>query len=162
MRESDTKDVLITVNGSLSVLKNIRAKDISVALDLSRIKEGRHILNITKSDVVVPKGVKIDDVKPEYVVIETDKIVEKHLRPVVRLGDKIAHLYQVASCYPQAIYVEGPRELLEKEQSIGTVPVDGDFTEEQEVLDVPLDTQSLDLRKVRPETVRVVLKRIGK
>jgi YbbR domain-containing protein len=162
IREADTRDILITVNGSLSVLKNIRAKDIAVALDVSRIKEGRHIVNITRSDIIVPKGVKIEDVKPEYVVVETDKIVEKHLRTVVKLGDKLADVYQLVSWYPQYVYVEGPKELLEKTHSIATFPVDGNFSNQQEILDIPLDTRSLEPRRVRPETARVILKRIIK
>ncbi len=162
VREADTRDVLITVNGSLSVLKNVRAKDISVVLDLSKIKEGRQIINITKRDIIVPKGVKVEEVKPEFIVIATDKTMEKYLRAVVKLGDKLTGLYQIASWSPQHIYVEGPKELLEKEHSVPTFPVDGDFTEEQHVVDVPLDTRSLEPRKVRPETVRVTLKRIEK
>ncbi len=160
IREADTRDILITVNAPLSVLKHVRAKDIAVALDLSRTKEGRHILNITKSDIIVPRGVKIEDVKPEYVVIETDKIVEKHLQTVVKLGEKLAGSYRVVSWYPQQIYVEGPKDLLEKSNSIATFPVEGHLSEQQEVLDVPLDTKLLEVRKVRPETVRVILRRI--
>jgi YbbR domain-containing protein len=162
MREADTKDILITVNGPLSILKNIRAEDIRVPLDLSRARDGRQILTIRKGDVVVPNGVKIEGVRPDYVVVEVDKIVEKQLRTVVKLGDKWLGIYQVAFWYPQHVYVEGPKEVLDKRDSLDTFPVDGDFKQQQEVLDAPLNTKPLEARKVRPDTVRVVLRKIEK
>ena len=117
VREADTRDVLITLNGPLSILKNLRPKDIRVTLDLSRARDGRQIFSIRKGDVLVPSGVKIESLKPDYVVVEIDKIMEKQLRTVVKLGDKWVGIYRVASWYPQHVSVEGPEELLEQEGS---------------------------------------------
>jgi hypothetical protein len=162
MRETDTKNVVVTVNGPLSVLKNMKAEDIRVPLNLSRLREGRHIFNIGKGDVIVPPGVKVEDAKPDYVVVELDKIVEKHLRVVVRLDMKWRGIYEVASWYPTYVDAEGPKELLEKKAFLETVPVDGNFKRPQEILDIPLDAKSLEARKVVPDTARVVLRRIGR
>jgi hypothetical protein len=162
VREADTRDILITLNGPLSVLKNLKPSDIKVVFNLSGSKEGRQILTVRKSDVVVPNGLKIETVKPDYVVVEVDRIVEKELRTVVKLDDKWAHMYRVASWYPRSASVEGPKELLDKSDFLETIAVDGNFTGEQEVLDVPLDMKHVEGRKVKPETVRVVLKRVKK
>jgi diadenylate cyclase len=158
--EADTRDVLITLNGPLSILKNLRPKDIKVTLDLSRARDGRQIFSIRKQDVLVPNRVKIENLKPDYVVVEIDKIMEMQFRTVVKLGDKWAGIYRVASWYPQHVSVEGPAELLDKKGPVETIPVDGDFTRQQEVLNVPLDVKAFLPAKVRPETVRVVLKRV--
>ncbi len=161
MRETDTRNVMITVSGPLSVLKNLKADDIKVPLNLSRAKEGREIFTIRKGDVIVPTGLKVEDAKPDYVVVELDKIVEKHLRIVVKLDKRWANTYEVASWYPAYAEVEGPRELLEKGTVLETLPVNGNFTRQQEVLDIPLNAKSLEARRVSPDTVRVVLRRIG-
>lgn len=161
VRESDTRNVFITMNGSLTVLKGLQATDVKVPLDLARTKEGRHILTIRKGDVMVPTGVKIEDLKPDYVVVEVDKMVEKHLRTVVKLDRKWAGVYEIASWYPHYVDVEGPRELLEKRDVLEVPLVDGHFVRPQEVVDIPL-TKSLEARKVKPETARVVLKRIAR
>jgi hypothetical protein len=161
VRESDTRNVFITMNGSLTVLKGLQAGDVKVPLDLARAREGRHILTIRKGDVIVPNGVKIEDLKPDYVVVEVDKMVEKRLRTVVKLDKKWAGIYEITSWYPRYVDVEGPRELLEKNNVLEVPPVDGHFTAPQEVVDIPL-TKSLGARKVKPETARVVLKRIAK
>jgi diadenylate cyclase len=158
--EADTRDVLITLDGPLSILKNLRPKDIKVTLDLSRAREGRQIFSIRKGDVLVPSGVKIEGLKPDYIVVEIDKIMEKQFRTVVKLDDKWVGIYSVSSWQPQYVSVEGPENLLEKKGPVETIPVDGDFTQQQEVLTVPLNVKAFLPAKVRPETVRVVLKKV--
>ena len=161
VRDADTRDVLVTLDGPLSVLKNLTPRDISVALDLSHLSEGRQILMIRKADVFVPTSVKIESIKPDYVVAAIDKVVEKNLPTVVKLDRKWADIYQVASWYPKDAIVEGPKELLDRTNVVETLPVDGDFKRRQEILDVPLNTKPLEARRIRPETVRVSLRRIG-
>jgi YbbR domain-containing protein len=159
--EIDRRNVLITVNGPPSILKNMKAEEIKVPVNLARVKEGRHVFSIGKGDVIVPPGLKVEDARPDYVVVELDKIVEKRLRVVVRLDKKWQGAYEVASWRPAYVYVEGPRESLQKKDVLETVPVSGNFTRQQEVLDVPLDAKSLEARRVVPETARVVLRRTG-
>jgi len=161
VRDADTRDVLVTLDGPLSVLKGLTPRDISVALDLSRLNEGRQNLMIRKADIFVPTSVKIESIKPDYVVVAIDKVVEKSLPTVVKLDRKWADIYQVASWYPKDAIVEGPKELLDRTDVVETLPVDGDFTRRQEILDVPLNTKPLEARRIKPETVRVSLRRIG-
>lgn len=160
VRETDTKNVMVLVNGPLWVLKNLKAGDIRVSLNLSRAGEGRQVFTIRKGDVVAPTGVKVEDVKPDYVVVELDKVVEKRLRAVVELDKQWAGIYQVASWYPLYVDAEGPKELLEKRTTLETLPVSGAFKQQQEVRDVPFDTRALAGVRVTPESARVVLKRI--
>jgi hypothetical protein len=162
VREADTKNVMVLVNGPLSVLKNLKAGDIRVNLNLSRAGEGRQIFTIRKGDVVAPLGVKIEDVKPDYVVVELDKVVEKRLRAVVELDKRWVSVYKVASWYPLYVDAEGPKELLESRTTLETLPVSGAFRQQEEVRDVPFDTRALPGVRVTPETARVILKRIGR
>ena len=108
VREADTKDVLVTVNGPLSVLKNLKADDIKVSLNLSRAREGRQILSIRKGDVIVPNGLKVEDARPDYVVVELDKIVEKHLRIIVKLDKRWADTYKWLRVTPHMPMWKGP------------------------------------------------------
>ena len=161
IKDTDAGNILITVSGPPAILKSLKAEDIKVPVNLARVKEGRHVFAIGKRDVIVPPGLKVEDTRPDYVVVELDKIVEKRLRVVVILDKKWRGAYEVASWRPAYVYVEGPRESLKNKDVLETVPVSGNFTRQQEVLDVPLDAQSLEARRVVPETVRVVLKRTG-
>ena len=161
IKDTDADNILITVSGPPSILKGLKAEDIKVPVNLSKAKEGRHVFAIGKRDVIVPPGLNVEGARPDYVVVEIDKIVEKRLRVVVKLDEKWRDAYEVASCRPAYVYVEGPRESLKNTDVLETVPVSGNFTRQQEVLDVPLDAKSLEARRVAPETVRVVLRRIG-
>jgi hypothetical protein len=160
LRDADNRDVLITLNGPVSLLKNLRARDITAPLDLVNVKEGRQVLAIKKSDITVPAGMKIESIKPDYVVVDIDKIVEKELRTVVKLNSKWAGIYQVSSWQPRRVRVEAPRELLDKSEAIETIPVDGDFTRQQEVQKVPLNLRSVEGKRARPGSVRVVLRKM--
>lgn len=161
LRDADSRDVLITLNGPVSILKNMRSRDIVAPLDLSRAKEGRQVLVIKKTDVSVPAGLKIESIKPDYIVVEIDKIVEKQLRTVVKLNTKWVGIYQIASWQPRYVRVEAPKELLDRSDLIETIPVDGDFTRQQETQNVPLNLRSLEAKRARPGKVTVVLKKIG-
>ena len=159
IKSMDTEDVLVMISGPVSVLKNLRPKDIRVPLDLGELKNGRHIVSIQKTDIVVPKGVEVEAVKPDYVVIEVERTLEKRLKTIVKLDNKWSAIYSVKSWYPQYVTVEGSKVSIEKIEAISTIPVDGNFTSAEEELDVPLDTKSQLIRKVRPETIRVIIRR---
>jgi diadenylate cyclase len=162
IKEADTRDMAITLNGPLSDLKNLRPREIKVTVDLNRAKEGRQIFSIKKGDVVVPNGIKIENLRPDYVVVEIDKLMEKELRTVVKLGDTWEGIYRVVSWSPRSVSVEGPEDVLSDRTSVDTIPVVGDFRKQQEVVDVPLNIKSLAVRRIKPDTVRVVLKRMAK
>jgi YbbR domain-containing protein len=147
------------ISGPVSALKNLRPKDVRIPLDVSGLKTGRHIINIQLSDIAVPKGIKVEAVKPDYVVIEIERILEKRLKTVVKLDNKWKNLYFVKSWYPQYVLVEGPKVSIEKIDSIETVPIDGNFMAVEEELDVALNTKGMSIQKVRPETIRVIIRR---
>ena len=159
IKSMDADDVLVMISGPVSALKNLRPKDVKVPLDVGELKNGRHTVNIRKTDIVVPKGVEVEAVKPDYVIIEIERTLEKRLKTVVKLDNKWRTLYSVKSWYPQYVTVEGPKVSIEKIESIETIPIDGNFMAVEEELDVALDTKGLFIRKLRPETVRVIIRR---
>jgi YbbR domain-containing protein len=159
IKSMDTEDVLVVINGPVAALKNLRPKDVKVPLDVGELKSGRHIVNIQNSDIVVPKGIKVEAVKPDYVVLEIERTLEKRLKTVVKLDNKWKNLYSVKSWYPQYVTVEGPKVSMEKIDAIETVSIDGNFMAVEEELDVALDTKGMLIQKLRPETIRVIIRR---
>lgn len=159
IKSMDTEDVLVVINGPVAALKNLRPKDVKAPLDVGELKSGRHIVNIQNSDIVVPKGIKVEAVKPDYVVLEIERTLEKRLKTVVKLDNKWKNLYSVKSWYPQYVTVEGPKVSMEKIDAIETVSIDGNFMAVEEELDVALDTKGMLIQKLRPETIRVIIRR---
>lgn len=155
----DSKDILVTLGGPVSILKNIRAKDIMVTIDMSNAKDGRHVYTINRDNITVPKGIKVENVKPDSVAVDIGRVVHKKLRIVVKLGKKWLNIYKAKSWYPKYAYVEGSRESLRDRSFVETVPVDGHFKNDTEETDVPMDTGNMLINKIAPETVRVILER---
>lgn len=159
IKKIENEEVLITVEGPVSILKGIRARDIRLTLNLSDAKEGRHVFTLQETDVQTPKGIKVEALKPDFVAIELDRIIDKRLRTIVALDKKWTGVYKVKSWSPQYAFVEGSKESLEKIYSIETIPVDGNFMANEEIIEVPLDIKDMLVRKVKPETIKVVLRR---
>jgi YbbR domain-containing protein len=159
IKSMDADDVLVMISGPVSALKNLRPKDVKVPLDVGELKNGRHTVNIRKTDIVVPKGIAVEAIKPDYVIIEIERTLEKRLKTVVKLDNKWKTFYSVKSWYPQYVTVEGSKVSIEKIESIETIPIDGNFMAVEEELDVALDRKGLLIRKLRPETVRVIIRR---
>jgi YbbR domain-containing protein len=159
IKKIENEEVLITVEGPVSILKGIRARDIRLTLNLSDAKEGRHVFTLQETDVQTPKGIKVEALKPDFVAIELDRIIDKRLRTIVALDKKWTGVYKVKSWSPQYAFVEGSKESLEKIYSIETIPVDGNFMANEEIIEVPLDIKDMLVKKVKPETIKVVLRR---
>ena len=158
MEKMETDSVLVTIGGPISILKNLRARDIKVAVNLSGAKEGAQVFTLAKDNVTVPKGVKVEEVKPDYIALEIDKAVEKRLKVVVKLDERWTGTYGIKTWHPQYVIVEGSEEGLKNRQVIETVPVNGNFKDKEEEIDVPL-AKGIFARKIRPETIRVRLRR---
>ena len=155
----DPDEVLITVNGPVSILKDIRTRDVKVALDLSKVNEGRPVYNLQKDNVSVPKGIKVEEVKPDYIVVEIDRIVTKRLKTIVKLDKKWKGMYSIKSWDPRYVDVEGSGNSLKNRDYIETLPVDGSFLSNEEKVDVALDVKEIAVRKIKPDTVQVILRR---
>lgn len=162
MKNLDTKEVLVTLNGPLSRLKNVKSGDVSLVIDLGRAREGRQIFTVRKSDIVLPGGIRVEEVRPDYVVLEVDRAVEKYLPIIVKLDEKLVRDYRIVSYSPQHALVEGPKQVLEEKESIETIPITRESLNHGDVVEAALDSRELYAKRVKPEMVRVVLKRIGK
>jgi len=160
IKNTDPDSVLLSISGPVSIMKNLRARDIKIVIDLSEIKEGRYTLNLSRENVILPNGLKAEDIKPDYINLEIDGVIEKRLKTVARLDKKWSDIYKIKSWYPQYVTVEGSRESLKDKDTIETNVIDGNFLGDEEEVDIGLDTRGITLKRIRPETVRVILKRM--
>ena len=159
IKKIENEEVLVTVDGPVSILKGIRARDIRLTLNMSDLKEGRHVFTLQETDVRTPEGVKVQALKPDFVSIELDRIMEKRLRTIITLDKKWTGIYKIKSWSPQYVLVEGSKESLEKIHAIETTTVDGNFMADEETVEVSLDIKDMLVRKIKPETIKVVLRR---
>jgi hypothetical protein len=69
--------------------------------------------------------------------------------------------YEVKSWVPDYVMVEGPKRIWEKKTFIETLPVSKDLTRSEETVTVSLNMEGLQASRIKPDTVKVVLKRHG-
>jgi YbbR domain-containing protein len=158
IKRMDPTDIVVTVSGPGSILKNIGAKDIKLSVDMSGVKNGRYTYSLKKSNVQTPQGVQVEEIRPDYLIVEVDRSMEKSLRVVVNLEKQWMNVYGVKSWNPPVVTVYGSRESLEQREIIHTLPVGGLFKKEEEEAYVGLDARGMIIEKVTPDTVRVILK----
>jgi hypothetical protein len=157
--KTDNAKVAIALNGRVSVLKDIKESDVKVSLSMSNIQEGENVFNISKSNVQIPRGVQIGDIKPSSIKIDIDRIVEKKVKTVVRLDKRWIGEYEVKSWSPDYVMVEGPKRIWEKKLLIETLPVNDELKQAEETVTVSLDTEGVQASTIKPDTVKVILKR---
>ncbi|HNT69292.1 MAG TPA: CdaR family protein [Syntrophorhabdaceae bacterium] len=155
----DSEDVLVTINGPVSTLKNMKARDINVYVDLSGLKEGRHTFNLLKENIQVPKGVEVERVKPDSITVAIDPVIEKRLKTVVRLDKKWIGQYTVKSWSPAYVVAEGAKSSLAGKNVIETQAADGNFQEDEEEILIALNPKDMIVKRLRPNTVKVILRR---
>lgn len=159
LMKMDSTTVDITLTGRVSVLRDVKANDIRVSLDLSRVQEGENIFNISKGNVQIPRGVQIDEIRPTSVKIDIDTVIEKRLKTSVRLSERLFGKYDVQSWSPAFVTVRGPRRIIEVETEVKTIPVNTDIKRQEETVNIPLDTEDLNACRVTPDVIRVTLRK---
>lgn len=155
----DSGDFLVTVNGPVSTLKNMKVRDIKVYIDISGLKEGKHVFNLIKENIRVPKGVQVEQVKPDSITIAIDTVIEKKLKTVVKLNKKWIGQYVVKSCSPTYVIVVGAKNSLSDKTVIETQAVDGNFQADEEETMASLNPNNMTVKGLRPNAVKVILKK---
>ncbi len=159
IKKTENDQVFVTVSGPISILKNLKPRDVSLVVNLSSAREGTNLFALQKTDVAAPKGIKVESIKPDYTALDIDKVVGKKLRTVVKLDDQWAGIYAIKAWNPDFVYVEGAKSSLSDKEFIETVPVDGRFKDQEEHVEVPVDTKGILARKIRPESIQVYLEK---
>lgn len=152
--------VLLSISGPVSVMKGMRLRDIKIILNLGSIKEGRYVLNISRDNINLPHGIKVETIKPDYINVDVDGVIEKRMKPIVKLDKKWVEIYRIKSWSPQYVLVEGSKESLRNRETIETQIIDSNFLHEVEEIDVGFDVKGMIVRRIRPDTIRVILKRM--
>ena len=159
LRKVEPEYVLLSVTGPVSELKDLKAVDVGVSVDLSSKREGSHVFTLQESNLKITKRLKVDTIKPDYIIVEIDRIAEKRLKVSVKVDEKLLGQYRVKSVYPSSVIVEGAENSIGNKSYIETKLIEGDLNTDEEHIDVTLNTKGLSIKAIKPETVRVVLKR---
>ena len=140
-------------------VKDLTENDVRVSVNLAGAKEGETVFSVVKTNVSIPKGLQVEAIKPGTVKVTIDRVMEKRLKTVVKLDKGLASGYGIVSWFPHHVTAEGPEKILEGMSVIETNVVYGNFRSNEEVVEAGLNMDGLQLVKVKPETVKIVLRK---
>jgi YbbR domain-containing protein len=121
--------VTVKVRGPKSVVSSLAADEVEVELDLSRLKEGEHLLPIKADQVRVPRGVEVQQIAPSRVRLVLEPVTEREVRVEARVEGTPApgHYLKRARVHPDRVRVVGPRSAVARVTQVYTsaVSIDG-------------------------------------
>lgn len=153
----DPEGVFVKVKGAISDLKNLRKNELKVNVHLAELSEGYHTYHIEKKNVVLPKGIKIEEIHPDTVTVELDKLVKKRFKVVLKMNDNVSKNYSVQYYHPKYVEVEGAEKTLARSTDIETLPLKVNTEGKEAELTVGLNTEKMVIKSIVPPAVKVKL-----
>jgi YbbR domain-containing protein len=99
---------------------------VRVRVDVSKLSEGEHVVQLSREQVDVPSGVSVLRVWPPAVRLTVASAAVKPVRVIPQLRGTPAdgHVVGAVAAEPQIVEVRGPRTTIESRASVETTPVD--------------------------------------
>lgn len=145
-------DIKVKLRGPRSVFAAIRREEIKAVLDLSDKDAGTHHLPV---QALLPSGLEVVSLKPEYVDVLIDPLVQKRLPLHVVPSGAVGAGFTVSRMTPETdrVFIDGPETLADSVvQVIGYVPLSNDRTSDFDVR-VPLSAVDAEGRAVPEMTL---------
>lgn len=163
---SPVQEVDLVVTGDKSKVEQLNPNDLIVSLDLSDIKEGDRTIQITPQNITVdlPTGVKVDEIQPDKIAIQLERVEEYEVPVKVETEGNLAEGYEVykTTVIPEKVRVRGPSSFVKSLDFVSTEKIDlsgrkSDFTARQ----IPIIVSDSKVSVVNTAAVTVAF-RIGK
>ncbi len=152
--------ITIHISGSSALMRSInKATQIGVRVDLKQVVAGKNIIPLTKDNVILPPGIALNRLDPQYVEITLDSIITKEVDVQIdwegHLDDNLI-MFDV-KIDPPKVVISGGRSVLNKISTVYTAPVRLDNIKRSGRLSVPLllSPGSVKLGPNSPERVVV-------
>ncbi len=154
------KTVSLAIKGQERFIKNIRASDIRVSLDLNKAKKGEGIYYIQRDDIKLPHAITVANMTPSNVKVTIEETITKTVKVIVPVTGEPGRAYYVKSVEvtPQTIVIEGISSEIGRTKNIRTEPLDITGFDETFTQDLRLDLTGKNIRsKIADVTVNVVI-----
>lgn len=131
---SPAQEVELVVTGDKRLIDRVNARDLIVAVDLSDIKAGDQIVQITPENVNIdlPNGLKIDEIQPNKIAVRLEKVEEREVEVKMETEGSLAEGFEiyVETISPAKARVRGPQSVIRSLDAISTEKVNLDSANE--------------------------------
>lgn len=158
-------EIELVVEGDKRKVNPLRGEDLVVTIDLTDIRAGERTIHLTPQNIEIdlPSGVKVNDIRPDNIAINLEKVEEYDVPVRAEVEGDVARGHEVYNTrvVPEKVRVRGPSSFVNSLNFVTTEKIDitgrrNDFTAQQ----VPVNVSSPKVSLVNAATVSVTF-RIG-
>lgn len=120
------KTVYVTVRGHERPMKNLKASDVRVYVDLSKAKKGEDVFSVTKDDIKLPYALTVLHINPATVKIKLDETDSNVVlvKPVLTGEPRNGFFVSSVRVEPKRVIVKGLKSDVRRLRIIRTEPLD--------------------------------------
>jgi YbbR domain-containing protein len=122
------EEVDIVISGDKRKIDQITRSELRASLDLTDVPPGDRVVSLTPENVsvVLPQGIKLDEVQPSRIVIKLEAVEEKEIEVRAQTDGQPAAGYEIynTSVLPPRIRVRGPASFIKTLDFVETDRID--------------------------------------
>ncbi|MFO8048514.1 MAG: diadenylate cyclase [Desulfosudaceae bacterium] len=145
--------------GAGALIKNIRLDQLAVSVDLEGARIGENTFHLSRKNVILPPGIRLNRMEPTVLRVNLDKLTAKKVPVQIKWVGRLPEGKRIisASPSPSTIRLAGPSQELEAADTVYTEDVDiGDFrTSGTFSTRLLLDPPSLQVDETEGERIEV-------
>jgi YbbR domain-containing protein len=118
----NAKTVIVTVKGQERLMRNLKASDIRVFVDLSKAKRGEGVYPIDRDNIRLPFAMTVTNISPPTCRVWLDEVVSKKIpvRPAVTGSLGKGYYVKAVRVDPPQIMIKGLRSEVKKVSELNT------------------------------------------
>lgn len=119
------KEVNVTLRGPRSIMQEMRSRNLSLPVDLSKAEPDTVVINTDSLPLPLPSGLAVLRMQPASITLSIDQLVQKQIPVTAETEGKVAPGYELKDIVlsPDKIPVSGPKALLERQQALRTYAI---------------------------------------
>ncbi len=135
------KELDVSVRGPRSIIQELRNRNISRPVDLSKAEPGTRVIKNSKDSIPLPRGITVIQLQPANITLSIDRLMQKQIPIHAVTEGEVSQGYtlQQITLDPDKIVVSGPQTVVESELALKTYVINLDGLNHSITLPVHLD-----------------------
>lgn len=158
--------VRVRLRGNSKQIRELNPYQVNVQVELEQTSPGTFNVNLGAENVLLPQGLEVVSIEPRMIRVELAREVTKRLPVVPKLvGEPAAgSIVEELEVFPSLVLVSGPESLVQRTESLETVPINLDGHALSFEVEVPVAPPDPLVQIVQPTrvTVRIPLRQPAK
>ena len=135
------KELEVTIRGPRSIIQELRNRNISRPVDLSKAEPGTRVIKNENDSIPLPRGISVLQLQPANITLSIDLLIQKQIPIHAVTEGEVSQGYKLEQITldPDKIIVAGPKTVVESELALKTYVINLDGLNHSITLPVHLD-----------------------